>query len=75
LFTGLHRDPRIPNQQCGRQIQPKYKVTVITNTNPWIETINPYMSRILGLDALGATTLVALHFAAWAPSTTITITR
>jgi hypothetical protein len=71
LFTGIHREPRIPHQTYGRQTQPKYKVKVTATTNPWIETIKPYMARILGCDALGATTL-ALLSAALAPSTRAT---
>jgi hypothetical protein len=67
----LLTEPRIPNQQFGRQIQHKYKVTVTANTYPWIETMKPYMTIILGSDALGGTTL-ALLFAAWAPSTSST---
>jgi hypothetical protein len=46
-------------------------VTVRAITNPWIETMKPYMTRILGSDALGATNL-ALRSAAWAPSTAAT---
>jgi hypothetical protein len=42
-------------------------VTVTTNTNMWIETMKPYMTRMLGSDALSATTL-ALLSATWAPS-------
>jgi hypothetical protein len=43
-------------------------VTVTANTKPWIETIKPYMTKILGSDVLGAKTL-ALLSAAWAPIT------
>jgi site-specific recombinase XerD len=46
-------------------------VTVTATTNPWIETMKPCMTKILGSDALGATTL-ALLSAAWAPSTATT---
>jgi hypothetical protein len=45
--------------------------TVTTNINPGIETMKPYMTKNIGFDALGATTL-ALLFAAWAPSTSTT---
>jgi hypothetical protein len=34
LFTGLHREPRIPNEQSGKQTRPKYMVNVTANTNP-----------------------------------------
>jgi hypothetical protein len=43
-------------------------VTFTTNTNPWIETMKPYMARIFGSDVLGVKTL-ALLSAAWAPNT------
>jgi hypothetical protein len=67
FFTGLHREPRIPHHEYGRQTQPKHKITVTTTANPWIETMKPYMTRILGFDALGASTLGLLS-ASWAPS-------
>jgi hypothetical protein len=69
LFTGLYREPRIPNQELGRQKRPKYMANVIANTNPWIETMKPYMPTILGSGVLGTKTL-ALLSAAWAPNTT-----
>jgi hypothetical protein len=71
LFTGIHSEPRIPHPQSGRKAQPKYRVTVTATTNPWIETTKPYITRIIGSDALGATTLTLLA-AAWAPSTAAT---
>jgi hypothetical protein len=46
---------------------PKYTANVTTNTNPWIETMKPYMTMLLGSDALGAKTL-ALLSTAWAPN-------
>jgi hypothetical protein len=33
---------------------------VTTNTNPWIETMKPYMTRILGYAILGAKILAML---------------
>jgi hypothetical protein len=60
---GLHREPRIPDQQPRRLARPKYRVIVTAYTNPWIETMKPYMTNIFGYDVLGAHTL-ALLFAA-----------
>jgi hypothetical protein len=71
LFTGLHREHKIPNHQSSGQARPKYKVNVRGNTNPLIETMKPYMTMFLGSDVLNAKT-VALLSAAWAPSTTTT---
>jgi hypothetical protein len=61
----------MPNQQSDRQTWPKYMVNVTPNTNQWIEKTNPYMTRILGSDLLGAKTLPLLS-ATWAPCTTTT---
>jgi hypothetical protein len=44
-------------------------VTVTANTNPWIETMKPFMTRILDSGVLGPKTL-ALLSAAWAPPNT-----
>jgi hypothetical protein len=38
-------------------------VTVTANTGPWIETMKPYITRILYSDALGVTTLALLSAA------------
>jgi hypothetical protein len=54
-------------QQFGRQTKPKYKVTDRANTNPWIGTMKPYITRLLGSNVLGAKTL-ALLSATWAPN-------
>jgi hypothetical protein len=51
-----------------------YRITVTATTNPWIETMKPYMTRIIGSDALRATTLTLLA-ATWAPSTAATYGR
>jgi hypothetical protein len=48
-----------------------YKGKVTANTNPWTETIKPYMAKIFGSDVLRAKTLAILPVA-WAPSTTAT---
>jgi hypothetical protein len=45
--------------------------TVAAYTNPWIETMKPFMTRILGSGVLGAKTL-ALLSAAWARNTRAT---
>jgi hypothetical protein len=71
LFKGLHREPRIPNHQSGRQTRPNNKVNVTTNPNPWIETIKTYIAKIIGSDVLVEKTL-ALRSAAWAPNITTT---
>jgi hypothetical protein len=65
-FTGLHREAIIPDQESGRLARPKYIVTVIANTNPWIETMKPYMPKNLGSDVLGARNM-AMSSTAWAP--------
>jgi hypothetical protein len=71
LFRGLHREPKLPYQRPGRASKPKYIVIVTPDTNPWIETMKPYMTKILSSNVLGAKTL-ALLSAAWAPNTTAT---
>jgi hypothetical protein len=38
-------------------------VNVTANTNPWIETMKPYMTRILDSNVLGAKTLALLSAA------------
>jgi hypothetical protein len=67
-------DPRIPNQRPGRPFKPKYIVSVTANTNPWIETMKPYITKIIDFDVLGAKTPAVLS-AAWAPSTSATYGR
>jgi hypothetical protein len=48
LFTGIHREARIPNHQSSKT-RPKYIVYVTTNTNPWIKTMTkPYLAKIMG---------------------------
>jgi hypothetical protein len=70
LFTGAHREPRIPDRHPSKT-RARYIVNVTTNTNPWIETMKLYSTKMMGFDVLGAETLAVLSVA-WAPNTTTT---
>jgi hypothetical protein len=63
LFTGLHRYPKLPDQRAGRTSKPKYKVSVIAKTNLRIETMKPYMTKIMGSGVLNSKTLALLSAA------------
>jgi hypothetical protein len=66
LISGIYRHIRTFDLQASES-RPKYNVKVVANTNPWIETMKPYMTNIMGFDVHGAKTL-ALIFTTWAPN-------
>jgi hypothetical protein len=45
-------------------------IPVTANNNSWVETMKPYMTKILSSDVLDAKTL-ALLSATWAPRTSV----
>jgi hypothetical protein len=70
-FYGTTPRVKNPRPTVMTRSKPKYRETVVANTNPWIETMKLYTTKILGSFVLGAKTL-ALLSAVWAPNTAVT---
>jgi hypothetical protein len=62
-FTEKHRDPILTDQRSGRTSKPKYIVSVTAITNPLIDTMKPYIAKMIGSDVLGAKTLALVSVA------------
>ena len=69
LFPAGHPPPAVrTTQQHARAVRVKYRIEVAGCTNPWADSMRPYMAKLLGSDTLGRQTLELLT-AAYAPST------
>lgn len=69
MFPAGHVLPAVQGQSLPqRKSRVKYGLQIAGCTNPWADTMRPYMQRMLGSDALGAKTLELLT-AAWAETT------